>query len=165
MEGGGKSLQISKGGCRLQEVARGIVIIQAKNTSTLPLLDNRVVPHYLSIIRNMSSSFILRTPTTAQRSSQSVLLSCPPPPSIHRRHHDIDMERRLSIDSTMTDISNNNEGDEQLVGFILVAPLGSTSFVQRASSSNNNSNIEAQNMVSVPTKVLRPRPSSSSSFE
>ena len=120
-----------------------------------------ISPPLIGRSSNMSS-FILLTPTTEQRSSAS-MLSCPPPPnpppSIHRLHHCIDMERRPSHTSTMADI-NSDEGDE-LVGFILVAPLGSSNntFVQCASSYTNT---EANTMgVSVsPKKVLRPRPSS-----
>jgi hypothetical protein len=64
----------------------------------------------------------------------------------------------------MADI-NRDEGEE-LIGFILVAPLGSSNtFVQRAASSSSTN---AKNMMGVsvsPKKVLCPRPVSPSIFE
>eukprot|EP00985_Skeletonema_marinoi_P028295 scaffold24457_cov88-Skeletonema_marinoi.AAC.1 len=69
--------------------------------------------------------------------------------------------RRPSHTSTMADITRD-EGEE-LIGFILVAPLGSNTFVQRATSSSTN----AKNMMGVsvsPKKVLCPRPVSPSIF-
>mmetsp|Transcript_15423 Transcript_15423/g.22967 ORF Transcript_15423/g.22967 Transcript_15423/m.22967 type:complete len:114 (+) Transcript_15423:120-461(+) len=112
-------------------------------------------------------SSLLLTPTTEHRSS-SLMPSCPPPPnpppSLHRLNHYIDLERRRpSHTSAMADI-NRDEGEE-LIGFILVAPLGSSNtFVQRAASSSTN----AKNMMGVsvsPKKVLCPRPVSPSIFE
>ncbi|KAK1746257.1 hypothetical protein QTG54_002864 [Skeletonema marinoi] len=69
--------------------------------------------------------------------------------------------RRPSHTSAMADITRD-EGEE-LIGFILVAPLGSNTFVQRAASSSTN----AKNMMGVsvsPKKVLCPRPVSPSIF-
>mmetsp|Transcript_17847 Transcript_17847/g.25295 ORF Transcript_17847/g.25295 Transcript_17847/m.25295 type:complete len:112 (-) Transcript_17847:89-424(-) len=107
----------------------------------------------------MAASSILLTPTTKQHHSSS-MPPCPPPPnpppSLLRLHNYIDMERRPSHNSTMADITND-EGEE-LVGFILVAPLGSNTFVQRATS--NATAAKTGTGVSVSSKkVLRPRPS------
>ena len=118
----------------------------------------------------MSSSYILLTPTTEER-SYSLMPSCPPPPpppSLRRLSidHLIDTERRPSHTTTMVDDLNNggdeSDKEEGLVGFILVAPLGSNTFVPRRACSTND--VENNLVVSVSSKkMLRPRPVSPSS--
>mmetsp|Transcript_27444 Transcript_27444/g.43146 ORF Transcript_27444/g.43146 Transcript_27444/m.43146 type:complete len:122 (-) Transcript_27444:227-592(-) len=118
----------------------------------------------------MASSSILLTPTTKKHHSSSLMPSCPPPPnpppSLCRLHNCIDVARRPSHNSTMADITND-EGEE-LVGFILVAPLGSNNtFVQRQRATSNAPATNTGTGVSVSSKkVLRPRPvHNSSRFE
>jgi hypothetical protein len=98
-----------------------------------------------------------------ERPSSLTMPSCPPPPpppSLRRLSldHLIDVERRSSHTTTMVD-DINGRCEEELVGFILVAPLGSNTFVQRSCSNKEKNNLQ----VSVSSKkVLRPRPVSPS---
>jgi len=72
----------------------------------------------------------------------------------------IDVERRSSHTTTIVD-DINGRCEEELVGFILVAPLGSNTFVQRAPCSATKEKNNVQVSVSS-KKVLRPRPVSPS---
>ena len=104
-----------------------------------------------STIISMSSTF--RTPTKEKRSF--LMPTCPPPPSPNRRLRRVSIEPSSSSSTTMVDIGG--EGDE-IVGFVLIAPLGSdvNAVVQHACCSSTK---EENLQVSVSSKnVLRPRP-------